>query len=308
MTHPQRHDRLRTLLARHRLSTLIAGYIAFTAVVAGLLGLLWWGVNSSRHGFSPAVLWEAAWHCFAFLYGLQSDTIPALATGARAIDTVLAVSGLILPAILLGAVVFKIFVPSRALIIARPKLDVVRCEDRDFLQVTFYIATPLRVHNLSVRAVLRVYHAARRHDFPMRTGAMETVDGDFPLPFSGVPSRTLVPIAVLGPDQALDDAHLNSGELVLRREASGFRVLAARGEALDTGAGDLCHLFLLFNGDIPAVQAGLEEFVRYRIPADVEHRAMKPLETPFLPEPYRFETRNWEDFDGTPLPGANSDR
>ncbi|MGA7801357.1 MAG: hypothetical protein WCC36_11160 [Gammaproteobacteria bacterium] len=308
MSHPYRHDRLRTLLARHRLSTLIAGYIAFTAAAAGILGLLWWAINGPRHGFSPAVLGEAAWHCFAFLYGLQSEVIPALATGSRLVDTVLAVSGLILPAILLGAVVFKIFVPSRALIIARPKLDVIACEGRDYLQVTFYIATPLRVHSLSVHAVLRVYQAARQHDFPMRTGEMEIMDGTFPLPFSSVPSRTLVPVTVLGPGEPLDTAQMDSGALVLRREPEGFKVLAARGEPLDTGAGDLCHLFLLFHGEVPAVQAGLEEFVRYRIPADIEHRALKPLETPFRPDAYRFETRNWEDFDGTPLPEANRDR
>ena len=308
MSHPHRHDRLRDFLARHRLSALIGIYILITAAVGAGLGALWWAVNASRHGFDPRVLADAAWYCFVYLYGLQPAVLPVLATGAWVVNTVLAVSALILPAIFLGAVVFKIFVPSRALIIARPKLDVITRAGRHYLQTTFYIATPLRVHNLSVRAVLRIYHAARAHDFPMRTEEMEIVDGDFPLPFTGVPSRSLVPVTVLDPGAPLEEAQIGSGALVLRRQPGGFQVVAARGEPVDTDTGDLCHLFLLFHGDIPAVQAGLEEFVRYRVPLDIEHRAVKPLETPFLPRPYCFETRNWEDFDGTPLPESSTDR
>jgi len=296
MRHPRRRDRFRSFIAAQRLAGLLACYVALTLAVAALLGLAWWGTAGAGGG-DP--FGDHALPVFLGLYGM-SEPLLAGAAAPRWLALAIALLGMLLPTLLLGAVVFKVLAPPGRLLVFRPKLELVTKEGGCHLVALFYISSRVPLRLLELTAVVRTYEAARedgRHgDYPMKTFAAPTAWSRFHLPFAETASTTFVPVRMV----AADGPPGGADEICLTRGADGeVRVHSAGGIRLDPARGDFVHLFLIAQAKVPSLQSEHSEIHRFSLPRDIAED-LPSIPTPFDPERYRFETppHAWARFDG----------
>ncbi len=296
MRHPLRRDQFRSAIARNSIWTLLIWYVVATTALAVAIALAW-GVSSgfpfASIGDRITVVWLAIYGMDGPLESLHGHTAPNPILISSAFLSVVA------PATFLGALVFKIFVPSRDIVIFRDKLEIVPFEGGHALLLEFYIASRLSVRNMQLRAFVRTYERGKEEgrdgDYPMKTLELDVRHGHLPLPFSRTPSSSFLPVTLIGASDPVPP--VESRGLVIRRTENGPPAIVAVGRAEpNQSCGDFCDLFLIVTGEIPAVQAELNEFERFRLPDCIAHKPLVRARARFDVKRYKFVTENWKDY------------
>lgn len=265
--------------------------------LAAILGLSWYyaaGASASRNLFDDYLL-----PCFLALYGVQ-DPLFLRQIPPSWLVVLLAILAVLLPALLLGAVVYKVLAPSRNLLVFRKKLELVERAEGSHLVVYFYICSNVALRLLEFTAIARLYESSRtpgiRGNYPMKTFTVGTEWSQFHLPFPYVSSTVFVPVRMVEETDPPGETDM----ICLMRDADGaLAVHSAGGRRVRPECGDFLELFMLATAKVPALQSDHTELFAFRLPDAISPVELHPMRTPFNLRRYRFETpaEDWARYD-----------
>lgn len=134
--HPQTTDYFRVFLAKRNMFSLVIVYLVIVILISAILGLLLWGTGDKQQSF---ILW---WQ-FAFLQLFDSD-LPGVQINPTSHQNIVYFFGsilkVILPALLLGAVVFKLFIHPDVFIFRKKYLFIlVRIREKILLRLSYIV-------------------------------------------------------------------------------------------------------------------------------------------------------------------------
>lgn len=206
----------------------------------------------------------------------------------RVVYLLISLLGLSFPTLLLGTIVFKIFVLHKDNLVFRDKVELGKClNGENCLNIYFYICTSLRVINLNFRVFLITYEKDKESgldgELPMNTHEIDIVQSYFPLPYAEVPSVIKVPLP-----QKRDSININYVE-------SSIVVGTNKNISVLDEQRNMCMLAIVGSGEVPDLQTEFREVVQYELPNDLALN-LQPLRTVYIKEKNRFKTENWEDF------------
>jgi hypothetical protein len=260
--HPIVRDRLRTYLAQRSLIALVCQYILLTGLISLLIAVAW---LFPIHAASSAqeFLWKW-WYAFVFIYGYQPAPPDEFLGASYVLTTILSVLSVVLPTLILGAVIFKIFVPHQKLLIYRNHLALVRDNEGDYLYIYFYIASQLRFVNLDIAVYARTLLKRFTHQFPLHTYRVDTEYSYISLPYSLVPSRIVVPVTI---KQGGRSEHTSGDrQLVFNYQDGRLQIEKVCDVDIIPQDGDQVELDLIISADIPDLNIKFGEHHRYILP------------------------------------------
>lgn len=192
MKHPIVNGKFQYFIEKYSLFQLIIWYLLFT-ILFSLTVSFFWNVFTYSVGvdfFKPLLL--KLWYSFVFLYGYQPE-LSQKVEGLRYMSTILSVSALIFPTILLGTIVFKIFMPKNNRVVFK-ETAVMHSKNKDpFIGVYCYLGSKLNFINWDFKAYIRIYLKNKKEEFPLRTYPIKVIDENFPLPYSLLPTQIRMP-------------------------------------------------------------------------------------------------------------------
>jgi hypothetical protein len=215
-------------------------------------------------------------------------------SGFAAIQAITGIIGIILPALLLGAVVFRVMTPKSDMVRFNPGLYL---EDADGtnelsgpvnLVSTFYIPTPVRCFDLSVSLHMKYFKRNKRGEpdreerFPWHSVALGsglTTGDNLALPYDLIPTRFRAEAVVFRDREAFDAAvqvTQKQGTPLILIEGGLVRHVFVDGRHLrsqDDDSMDYCDLMVVVSGSLPDAQAELKEVHRYDLFRDFRDMA-----------------------------------
>jgi len=278
--HPQTRDRLRWLLVRLGLFGLTVSFIGLLALLAAVLALVLSLDGDGTSGFF------ALWRDEAMaLLGLNVDG-PAANQGSAVRETVEVAQGLvalILPALYVGAVVFKLFVHPRVFVF-RSKVGV------EPNPATFSEELGADGHVLA----FRVYNASRMRALDVR---FMVVHQHW---FGEGPKSVVrnIPVDVANPNWPMADCHvpytffvpLKHGDVV--EGGNGLRLVRIHGREI----GSRDRLVVHVSGSMPDVAETFVERRAFDLPEALTDRAWGRIHLRYGTSSKSWE--GWENFDG----------
>lgn len=292
--HPKTGDRFRSILAQWSLWQLLAAFLAILLVLGALLGL---GYHFTEDGDKHSYLFWAR-ESILLLSGLATVTTQEDEQGWHAaFQAVGAVGGLVVPALVLGTVVFKAFVKDRVFV-TRGKLALMGPDDvritpdkppDHWLAIRIYSRTKLQLVNLSFAAYARVEGTS------LTTGArivtnirLKLYKDHWPVALTHVPYTLYSPL-------------WNSN---LQWTGSEVRLVSIRDESgekeheLKKG----CDILLTVTGSIPELGTDLVESHWFGADKDLSPNPFGEIDAVDYPPDRRTWKRsrkwkNWKDFD-----------
>jgi hypothetical protein len=196
--HPRRRDRLRWLLVKLGIPGLIASFVALLAVLAALLALVLTISADSATGFPELWRDEAMALLGLTIQAPPANTGSGLAQATRLVQGLLA---LIVPALFIGAIVFRLFLHPRvfvfrgkiALMPSPPTFRGELSDDGHVLAIRVYNASRMRA--LDVRfTVVHQHWFGTGTDSVVRNIPVEVANPTWPMADCHVPYTFFVPL------------------------------------------------------------------------------------------------------------------
>ena len=298
MSHPINRDLFRTFLSKRSLLTLIVIYILITLVCSGVIATIWTITSTTTPSIADEFVWKL-WYSFVFLYGYQPNLLDIYTEGSHIVAVFLSVLSVLLPSLLLGTVVFKIFIPDKQIAIFREKLTIAKIspeaeDDKYFLHIYYYIASKLRLTDLNVDAHVRVLFKDESLRFRLWTFPLDNPIGSkIPLPYSYIPTRVSIPVAVN--DDINTDDH-PSQMLFIKTEDNQLSIRRVKDREINQY--DECELILVLSATIPHLDNDLIEYHRYSIPSQINFGEYLKFEVEYgdVNEKPRIVPEKWDDF------------
>lgn len=202
--HPLVTDRTRTFLATLTFAELVLGFVLVTFVTTMAAGLLFWLL-------SPPNLFEdfpeAVSSAFFTIIGMApADLDPDDASGAfLAVLGFVGLGSLLLPALFLGAIVFRLLVRLRVFVVRERPLvtkKTVRGVEGWYLAVRLYSSTSILVVDVSFKIYLRLEDTER---YLLSNEELAVANQTWPIADTHVPFTIYVPLEPcdLDPDRGL---------------------------------------------------------------------------------------------------------
>jgi len=254
--HPQTRDHLRFLLVRLGLPGLTAAFVGILALLAAILALVLTLDGGGSSGFFP--LWRD--EAMALL-NLDVGGAPANEGSAlrQAVEVAQGLLALILPALFVGAVVFKLFIHPRVFVF-RPKVSVEPTpktfsgeldDDGHVLAFRAYNASKMRA--LDVRfLVVHQHWFGEGKDSVVRNIPVKIANPNWPMADCHVPYTFFVP--------------LEPGDVV--ENGSGLRVAKIHGREVNARDRLIVHV----SGSMPEVAETFVERRAFDLPAALTSR------------------------------------
>jgi hypothetical protein len=288
--HPFVRDRIREFLAHRSIVSLIFFYIFVTAMLGLCIALLW-AINTTS---IPIDFWEELlykwWYSFVFIYGYQPEVLDPYTIGASWVSIPLSIASVILPALLLGAFVFKIFIPRQNLIVYRDKISLSEIQGKYYLLAHCYIATNLKIINLKFDCYARTLVRRNLKNIPLRTWPLETESPMTPMPFPMVPTRIQIPVMLNA------DADDQNNTIHFEYENDVLSIRKAGQVEIYADQDDSCELIIIATGEIPDLAMELNETYVYRLPEDINFNEVYDIETGFDLKKKRVIVPDWSKF------------
>lgn len=275
--HPQRRDRLRWLLVRFGLLGLTVVFVALLAAFAALLALAL-AIDAGDLGDFLALWRDEA----LALLGLTIDAPPAN-TGSgfhQAVEVTQGLIALILPALYVAAVVFRLFIHPRVFVF-RPRISIEPTPEtfRDELGDNGHVLA-FRTYNASKMRALDVrFVVVHQHWFGtgkssvVRNIRVDVANPSWPMADCHVPYTFFVP--------------LHSGDVV--EGPSGLHLERIHGRQI----GDRDRLVVHVSGAMPDVAETFVEREAFHLPEALSDRTWSRIHLR-----YGHDSRTWEGWDG----------
>ncbi len=295
--HPISRDGVRAYLARSSIYRIVLLFVLVIVALAMVNALIVSLLNPAEPRLEPShMVLESV---IALLGGDVSEQFRVLHYSRLSV-AVLTLFSVLLPALLLGAVVYKVLIPRRRLTIFRRQANLVLEGPR--LETCFYIATDLDVFDLDIKAYAKLYKPAldngEPNPYPLKTVPLQTADRQIPQPFSFIPTRVNVPVAVLTPQDGGNPAVGNSGGMlgILVRDQH-IEAIHVDGLVIRPGGNEFCELLVVVEGKIPTAQSTLLECESYDLLKSVKIGHTPTFKARFESERARYIVSNWEEFE-----------
>lgn len=274
--HPRTVDRLRSLLAHRSLVELVVLFFFVLVVASLVLGLLFEVTDGRGRNRS---FWGWWIESFTLLTTIPlSGAVEEGGTHARQlVQAAGAFGGVVLPALFLGAVVFKFFVAPEVYVV-RDKAALLRTDDGGWeLRIRLYSATRLWLIEVCATAELHA-EVLGAHERVARYHELRVTNSTWPLTATHIPFSVRIPL-----DRGDVTASDTEPELV--------RVQGIPVQPLD-------FLMLTIRARAPELAGDLAETHVFAIPDDISTAAPVPI-TP-VPWADAATWEGWPDFDAGP--------
>lgn len=274
--HPQTRDRLRFLLVRLGLPGLTAAFVGLLALFAAALALVLVLDGDGSSGFFP--LWRD--EAMALL-GLDVGGVPANqgSTLREVVEVAQGLLALILPALFVGAVVFKLFIHPRVFVF-RPKVSVEPSPktfsgelDADGHVLAFRAYNASKMRALDVRfLVVHQHWFGEGKSSVVRNIPIEVANPNWPMADCHVPYTFFVP--------------LEAGDVVA--SAQGLRLEKIHGREINPRDRLIVHV----SGSMPEVAETFVERRAFDLPTALTTRPWGRIHLR-----YGTNSRTWEGWD-----------
>lgn len=245
--HPRLSDRTRTFLATLTFVELLAGYIILVIAACFIGGFALWMAAPSKIGIG---FWQSIEATFFTLVGIPPNSVDSShATGAyKFVIGSIGLGSILLPAVFLGAIVFRLFVRERIFVFRkRPSLvqrDLKGEKATWFIAVRLYPTSRLLVIDVS----FRVYFQHRDKKRSLLTNQpVRLFNSDWPVANTHVPFTIYLPLD--------DDDVSTEGEL-----------LGVQSTEMVAGSTLIIHV----RGTAPQLGTDLSEVHYVSIPVDLK--------------------------------------
>lgn len=273
--HPRLTGRIAALLARWPLLSLLLAYLLVLVILGGALGAA--QLVASEAPLSLDGWWAFSTVSFAQLvHSSAAFEPPALLD--QGVTTVAAVLAALLPPLFFGAVVFKVL-HAQSRLTFRDRIALVSRPRGDFLLVRFYNSSRLLLVDLTLTAVVRIWHREDGTDV-LRNHVLEVENPRWPYALTHMPFTLRIP--------------LESGDT--RRRSPWFparsrlRLVAVQGHRLRSE--DDC-LAIIVRGDLPQIGRSFVEKHDYGLPSQVDARDYTHIHPQM-----KDSSRHWRGWDG----------
>jgi hypothetical protein len=298
--HPIKRDGVRAYLARSSILRIVFLFVLVVVALAMVNALVLALVNPAERLIEPDRMFHLSLESVIALLGGDVGEWFQAVPNSRYSVAALTLLSVLLPALLLGAVVYKVLMPRRRLTIFRRKTVLV--PETSMLETCFYIATDLDVFDLEMKAYAKFYKPVLSHGepnpYPLKTIAVPTLVPRSPQPFSLVPTRVSVPVHLLSQQELADPSALNLGE-ALGVVVAGNQIAAivVDGLVISRGGDEFCELLIVLDGKVPQAQSTLLECESYDLFENVEIGTTPTFRAHFESQRQRYRVTNWDAFD-----------
>lgn len=285
--HPKLSDRFRSILALWSLPALLSGFLVLLVVLAALLAIAF---DISEDG-DPHDYFYWLRQSVLLLSGISTDATEANGTRMyEATQMVGAVGGLIIPALVLGTVVFKAFVKDQVLV-TRAKLALVPPEavsleaDEDvykWLVFRIYSSTRLQLVHLRFEAFARVAGESPTGTSTVTNVKLKLYKDHWPVALTHVPYTLYSP---------LRREHVE-GE---GADALVVRIADENGHEWELDEG--CDILLLITGIVPELGTDMIESHWFRTDTDVSDAGFGEIAVNYPDNRKTWKgSRKWKDW------------
>jgi hypothetical protein len=285
--HPRTRDEFRSLLARHSFQWLVGAFVVLVLAVAALGAVVLWLYRD----FPRESFWWWWKQCLLLVAGQSPDSGAFNdAFISSLIQVTLTLAGLVLPAIILGIIVFKAFISkevftSRRDIVlmksadlgARDQRELEKCDGGPYcLAVRIYSSTRLALVEVKFRFYARIRERSPTGSKTVRNYELTVCKKEWPIALTHVPYTVLIPLL---PEDVVEDRTSGMVELV---------AIQGNGPAAQS------RLLLHISGNIPALNAPFFEGHWFETDSAVSQDPFGEIEVDYdLPGP-RWE--GWPEF------------
>lgn len=281
MKHPKNNDKLRTLLVRQGIFTLVLLYVTATALVAAAstaLSILLDAPDIHSLQFersaAPGLMTDFATR-FLMLYGFEDTTdVGTLTLADLGYRSFAAVFSVIAPALLFGALVFKVLQPkSVAVFRDRIWLDV----ERSQLVSSFYIASRLQAYAVTWTISARLFKKVEStfdhaETFPLVTRLVDDASerGPHAVPFPQMPIKFFVDVRICRDQASFESSLIAENEIVILVVDDAVKRVAFNGTQVQPHREDeFLEVLVVISGHFPESQSDFRELGRYDLFDDV---------------------------------------
>lgn len=290
MKHPLITDKLQIFIAKTGFVYLTLLYILIT-VVFGTLVSACWCFFSSGYFDGNAFLYRF-WYSFVFLYGYQPELKPGYEAGMMLTTVFLSIGSVIFPTILLGTIVFKALLPRRRRVIFRNTANIYRRESGGhFIAIHCYLGSRLYYIDWYFKAYIRVYFDDRTERFPLRSYPINLEESHVPLPYTLMPTRILIPIAIEGEESQVYPGN----NLTFRRNENGFKLLKIGEVDLSNRENIDFEFIILTSGKMPELGMDFMETKTFHH-SDINFSEEFEIETTFDMKSRKGSVSDWKKF------------
>ena len=270
--HPRTTDRLRPLLARWGLLRLIAAFGVLLAVAGLAAGLGYEAADGDGDDRSPLEWWLAGF------IGVATGNVPDSggdgSTGRDVLDGAVAFSGVVVPAIFLGTIVFRLLVVPEVFVFRNRIALAGDPASGRHLAIRLYAGTRLRLLDVRCNVELHVETTAADGSITARYHELEAENESWPLAHRHIPFTVRVPL--LHTDVVEEDARP--------------RLVAIRGHTVSDGD----FLMVTVTARVPELGTDSTESHVFRVPGEVSARPYASVRT----RPGSIsDADGWPDFD-----------
>jgi hypothetical protein len=298
--HPIARDGVRAYLARSSIFRIVFLFVLVVVALAMINALILALLNPADRLIEPDKMLNLSLESVIALLGGDAGERFQAIPNSRLSVAVLTLLSVLLPALLLGAVVYKVLMPRQRLTIFRRQAVLV--PETSMFETCFYIATDLDVFDLEMKAYAKFYKPVlsngEPNPYPLKTIAVPTMVPRSPQPFSLVPTRVSVPVRLLSPQDLSDPTALNLGQsLGVVANANQIEAIVVDGLVIARGGEEFCELLIVLDGKIPQAQSTLLECESYDLFESVKVGSTPTFHAHFESRRQRYRVTNWDAFD-----------
>jgi hypothetical protein len=284
--HPKLSDRFRSILALWSLPALLFGFLCILVLFAAVLAAFFrYAEDGDLHSYG---FWLR--QSVLLLSGLATTTTQSDETGVHAgAQLVAALGGLIIPALVLGTVVFKGFVKDRVFV-TRAKLALLPPQAVTFqaddvyrwLAFRVYSSTRLQLVNLKFEAFARVVGESPTGTSTVTNVKLKLYKEHWPVALTHVPYTLYSPLRREDIDGEGEDALL-------------VRVADENGNEHELDEG--CDILLIVTGNVPELGTDLIESHWFRADTDISDAGFGEIAVDYPDDRKTWKaSRKWKDW------------
>ncbi|MCV6638205.1 hypothetical protein [Candidatus Albibeggiatoa sp. nov. NOAA] len=302
MHHPRKTDFIRSFLANHTFTALLAYYLLFVFILSlSMAGSLAFNLYIESYNKPQINLGYLFWYSLVSLHGFQPSSGFDFFGTSYFYSILVSISSILLPSIFFGTVIFKIIIPTQSMFVMRNKISVFPSKDsasqaNPLMAICCYSSSRLTLLNLEFKVYARIFSPRQTTYYQIRNINLPTTTDDLPVPLPDVPILVTVPVFI-GSNEEITSKVENS--LVFSLDQDTRLKLNKVGELeFDTDLGDSCQLLFIISGYIPKLNSGFTEIHTYEIPEAVEYKKFEEFHIDFTLDKTRKVTiKNWDAFD-----------
>lgn len=301
MMHPHKTDFIRSFLANHTFTTLLAYYLLFVFILSlSMAGSLAFNLYIENYNKAQINLGYLFWYSLVSLHGFQPNSGFDFFGTSYFYSILLSIFSILLPSVFFGTVIFKIIIPTQSMFVMRNKISVFPSKLDSFqtnclMGICCYSSSRLILLNLEFKVYARVFSPRQTMYYQIRNISLPITTDDLPVPLQDVPILVTIPV------------HVNIEETTSKIENSLIFLLSQDNNLqlckvgkLDFNAelGDRCELLFIISGHVPKLNSSFTEIHTYEIPKTVEYKKFEEFQIEFtLDKTNKVTIKNWDAFD-----------